>query len=126
MAGRNQITKQLLLAATPFPVDSIYIPLLPCRFGSVKKCVGIISFVAWIERESFPFGIVALHYLLVYFTLITADRELERFFLFIALILSFGSQLWAAQGQGSVIYDVSLELLVRSLGKPQDRFRRFL
>ena len=24
MAGRNQITKQLLLAATPFPVDSIY------------------------------------------------------------------------------------------------------
>ena len=126
MAGRNQITKQLLLAATPFPVDSIYIPLLPCRFGSVKKCVGIISFVAWIERESFPFGIVALYYLLVYFTLITTDRELEWFFLFVTLLLSFGSQLWAAQRQGCAIYDGSLKLLVRSLGKPQDRFRRFL
>ena len=34
-----------------------------------KKFVGIISLVAWIERESFPFGIVALYYLLVYFTL---------------------------------------------------------
>ena len=86
MAGRNQITKQLLLAATPFPVDSIYIPLLPCRFGSVKKCVGIISLVAWIERESFPFGIVALYYLLVYFILIPADRELGRPFLFIKLL----------------------------------------
>ena len=124
MAGRNQITKQLLLAATPFPVDSIYIPLLPCRFGSVKKCVGIISLVAWIERESFPFGIVALYYLLVYFTLITTDRE--WFFLFVTLLLSFGSQLWAAQRQGCATYGGSLELLVRSLGKPQDGFRRFL
>ena len=70
MAGRNQITKQLLLAATPFPVDSIYIPVYClCRFGSVKKCVGIISLVARIGRESFPFGIEALFYLLVYFTL---------------------------------------------------------
>ena len=88
--------------------------------------MGIISLVAWIERESFPFGIVALYYLLVYFTLITTDRELERFFLFITLLLSFGSQLWAAQRQGCAIYDGLLKLLVRSLGKPQDRFRRFL
>ena len=92
----------------------------------VWKSLGIISIVAWIERESFPFGIAALYYLLVYFTLITTDRELERFFLFVTLLLFFGSQLWAAQRQGCAIYDGSLKLLVRSLGKPQDRFRRFL
>ena len=91
-----------------------------------EKCVGIISLVACIEREYFPSGIVALYYVLVCFTLITADRELERFFLFITLLLPFGSQLRAAQRQGCAIYDGLLKLLVRSLGKPQDRFRRFL
>ena len=82
--------------------------------------MGIISLVARNERESFPFGIVALYYLLVYFTSITTDRELERFFLFITLLISFGSQLWDAQTQGCAIYDGSLKLLVRSLGKPQE------
>ena len=100
--------------------------MLPMPIWKCGECVGVISLVAWIERESFPFGIAALYYLLVYFILITADRELVRFFLFITLTLSFRSQLWAAQEQGCAIYGGSLELLVRSLGKSQDRFRGFL